>query len=59
MMIRKKIIYNLDLKPYDNHFIKLIVLNKTDDEQFDKFVERLYNEITVHDLKYYRGLFRY
>ena len=26
------------------------MLNKTDDEQFDKFVERLYNEITVHDL---------
>ena len=33
-----------------NHFIKLIVLNKTDDEKFDKFVERLYNEITAHDL---------
>ena len=30
--------------------IKLIVLNKTDDDKFDKFVERLYNEITVHDL---------
>ena len=41
---------NFDLQSYDNHFIKLIVLNKTDDEQFDKFVERLYNEITVHDL---------
>ena len=41
---------NIDLQQYDNHFIKLIVLNKTDDEQFDKFVERLYNEITVHDL---------
>ena len=58
LTIHKKIIYNdkikdynnLDLKPYHNHFIKLIVLNKTDDEQFDKFVERLYNEITVHDL---------
>ena len=58
LTIHKKIIYddkkkdymNFDLQPYDNHFIKLIVLNKTDDEQFDKFVERLYNEITVHDL---------
>ena len=58
LTIHKKIIYNdkikdynnLDLKPYHNHFIKLIVLNKTDDEQFDKFVERLYNEITAHDL---------
>jgi hypothetical protein len=28
----------------------LIVLNKTDEEVFDKFVERLYNEITVYDL---------
>jgi len=56
--IHKKIIYddkkkdydNYDITPYHNHFIKLIVLNKTDDEKFDKFVERLYNEITVHDL---------
>ena len=58
LTIHKKIIYddkkkdylNIDLQQYDNHFIKLIVLNKTDDEQFDKFVERLYNEIIVHDL---------
>ncbi len=58
LTIHKKIIYNdkikdydnFDISPYHNHFIKLIVLNKTDDEKFDKFVERLYNEITVHDL---------
>ena len=58
MTIHKKIIYDdkkkdydsLDIQPYHNHFIKLIVLNKTDDDKFDKFVERLYNEITVHDL---------
>ena len=58
LTIHKKIIYDdkkksydsFDIQPYHNHFIKLIVLNKTDDEQFDKFVERLYNEITVHDL---------
>ena len=58
LTIHKKIIYddkkkdylNFDIQPFDNHFIKLIVLNKTDDEMFDKFVERLYNEITVHDL---------
>ena len=56
--IHKKIIYddkkkdytNFDLQPFDKHFIKLIVLNKTNEEVFDKFVERLYNEITVHDL---------
>ena len=58
LTIHKKIIYNdkikdydnFDISPYHNHFIKLIVLNKTDDEKFDKFVERLYNEITVYDL---------
>ena len=58
LTIHKKIIYDdkkksydsFDIQPYHNHFIKLIVLNKTNDEQFDKFVERLYNEITVHDL---------
>ncbi len=58
MTIHKKIIYDdkkkdydsIDIQPYHNHFIKLIVLNKTDDDKFDKFVERLYNEITVHDL---------
>tara|TARA_B100000686_G_scaffold201812_1_gene208756 strand:- start:10068 stop:11135 length:1068 start_codon:yes stop_codon:yes gene_type:complete len=56
--IHKKIIYDdkknnydiFDIQPYNNHFIKLIVLNKTNDLVFDKFVERLYNDITVHDL---------
>ena len=58
LSIHKKIIYddkkkdytNYDIQPYHNHFVKLIVLNKTDNEIFDKFVERLYNEITLHDL---------
>ena len=58
LSIHKKIIYddkkkdytNYDIKPYHNHFVKLIVLNKTDNEIFDKFVERLYNEITLHYL---------
>ena len=58
LTIHKKIIYddkkkdytNFDIQPYNNHFIKLIALNKTNEEMFDKFVERLYNEITVHDL---------
>ena len=58
LTIHKKIIYNdakkdytnFDLTEYNNHYIKLIVLNKTKDQMFDKFIERLYNEITVHDL---------
>ena len=57
-LVHKKIIYddkkhdytNFDIQPYNEHFIKLIVLNKTNNEVFDKFVERLYNEISVHDL---------
>jgi len=56
--IHKKIIYNdkekdytyFDLQPYNKHHIKLIVLNKTKEDMFDKLVERLYNEITVYDL---------
>ena len=56
--IHKKLIYNdkdkdyttMDLSEYNNHFIKLIVLNKTNEEMFDRFLERLYNEITTHDL---------
>ena len=58
LTIHKKIIYddkkkdytNFDIQPYNEHFIKLIVLNKTNNELFDKFLERLYNEISVHDL---------
>ena len=58
MISKKKLIYNdkdkdyttMDLSEYNNHFIKLIVLNKTNEEMFDRFVERLYNEITAHDL---------
>ena len=56
--IHKKIIYddkkhdysNFDLTPYNNHYVKLVVLQKTDDEQFDKFLYRCYNEATIHDL---------
>ena len=58
LTIHKKLIYNdkekdytnFDLTPYENHFVKLIVLNKTKEYVFDKLVERLYNEINVYDL---------
>ena len=57
--IHKKIIYddkkhdynNFDLAPYIDHIVKLIVLQKTNDEVFDKFLYRCYNEITIHDLQ--------
>ncbi len=56
--IHKKLIYNdkekdytnFDLTPYQNHFVKLIVLNKTKEFVFDNLVDRLYNEINVYDL---------
>jgi len=56
--IHKKIIYDdskrdyntLDITEYNKHFIKLVVLNKTNEEMFDNFVEKLYNDITVYDL---------
>ena len=58
LTIHKKLIYNdkekdytnFDLTPYENHFVKLIALNKTKEFVFDKLVERLYNEINVYDL---------
>ena len=57
--IHKKIIYddkkhdysNFDLTPYNNHYVKLVVLNKKDNEMFDSFLGRCYNEITIHDLQ--------
>ena len=56
--IHKKFIYNdketdytnYDIAKFDNHFVKLIVLEKTKEDVFNRLVERLYNEINVHDL---------
>ena len=56
--IHKKLIYNdkekdytnFDLQPFNNHYVKLIALNKSNEEMFDKLVERMYNEISVYDL---------
>ena len=57
--IFKKLIYddtetnydNINIKPYHQKFIKLIVVNKKDNEMFDRLLERLYNDISVHELK--------
>ena len=57
--IHKKIIYNdketsysnYDISEFDKCFVKLYISNKTDDEMYNKFVERLYNEIDVHQLQ--------
>ena len=54
-----KLIYNddetnydeLDISPYHNKFVKLVVVNKKNNEMFDRLLERLYHKITVHELK--------
>src|SRR5210317_1940285 len=56
--IHKKIYYNdkdqdyykRDIKEYDKSLVKLFVSNKTDEDMFNAFVDRLQNEIAVHDL---------
>ena len=41
----------LDISPYHNKFVKLVVVNKKNNEMFDRLLERLYHNITVHELK--------
>jgi len=55
----KKIHYNDKLKnydelflhEYDNTYVKLFVADKTDSDMYDRFVDRMYNEINVHELQ--------
>jgi DNA repair exonuclease SbcCD nuclease subunit len=47
----EKIDYNsIDVEQYRHKFIKVLVVNKTDLYQFDKFIDRLQN-IELHELK--------
>ena len=39
-----------DISIYDKSFVKLFVLNKNNEEKFDKFINRLHTEIDVHEL---------
>ena len=58
LAIFKKIIYddkktdytNFDLSPYENCFIKLFVSNKTNEDMFNKLVDRLQNKMNVHEV---------
>ena len=34
-----------------NKFVKLIVVSKKNNEMFDRLLDKLYNKITVHELK--------
>ena len=55
----EKIIYNdketnyneVDIKQYDKKKIKLFISNKTDDDMYNSFVEKLYNTINIHELQ--------
>ena len=57
--IFKKLMYNdietnydkFDVTDYNQKFVKLVVVNKKDTQMFDRLVERMYNDISVHELK--------
>jgi hypothetical protein len=40
-----------DITEYNQKYVKLVVVNKKDNEMFDRLLERLYNDISVHELK--------
>ena len=41
----------MDVSQYDQKFVKVFVENRDDYYAFDKFLDRLYNDISVHYLK--------
>jgi len=55
----KKIYYNdkeqdyssYDLSSFENTYVKLFIVHKTDDDMYNSFIERIYNTITVHELQ--------
>ena len=42
---------DVEVSQYDKKFVKLLVEHRDDYYEFDKFLDRLYNDISVHDLK--------
>ena len=42
--------YQKDLSEYKDSFIKLFVSNKTDQDMFDKLIDRFQNEINIHEI---------
>ena len=46
----KKYYDGLDLKDYENCFVKLFVSQKTDTDMYGRLVERFYNNANVHEL---------
>ena len=58
LRIHKKLIYNdkvedynkKNLKDFENTFVKLFISNKTDNDMFDKLLDRFHNEINAHEI---------
>jgi ubiquitin C-terminal hydrolase len=42
---------NFDLTPYENCFVKMFVTNKTNEEMYNRLVEKFYNKTNVHELQ--------
>ena len=40
-----------DIADYNQKYVKLVVVNKKDNQMFDRLLERMYNDISVHELK--------
>lgn len=47
----KKDYSQVDISKYENKFVKIIVVEKNDYYMFDKFIDRLQQDINVHELK--------
>ena len=55
----KKLYYNdketdytgYDISSFNNSYVKVFVTNKTDEDMFNKLIERFYNTISVHELQ--------
>ena len=58
LIMFKKFVYNdkgedynkKDLKEYENTFVKLFISNKTDNDMFDKLLDRFHNEINAYEI---------
>ena len=51
MMILNTNYDNFDITEYNQKFVKLVVVNKKDNQMFDRLLDRLYKNISVHELK--------
>jgi len=58
LIMFKKFVYNdknedyskKNLSEYENTFVKLFISNKTDNDMFDKLLDRFHNEINAHEI---------